>query len=167
MIRHLSDRRGLALLEFALVLPLLLVLTAIVVDLGFCYNARLNTLRGVTAGALYAFENGGGVTVATAPQLRAAISAIVVDASGSRVPTVTVMVNNVAGSSAADDFYCTSGRPTTWRSVGPSPIPCSDGTMAAKFVTIRTTGTQPSLIPFAALGPRLFPLTETVVVRTR
>lgn len=167
MIGRLADRRGLALLEFALVLPVLLVLIAIVIDLGFCYNARLNALRGITAGALYAFENGGSVTPATAPQLRTTVAAIVTQAAGNQPPEVTVMVNNVAGANAAGDYYCTSGKPTVWRSVGPTRVGCDDDTMAAKFVTIRATRTQTALIPFATLGAHLFPLTETIVVRTK
>ncbi len=167
MMRLLPDRRGVALIEFALLLPLLLVLTAIVVDLGFCYNARLNTLRGVTAGALYAFENGGTVTAATAPQLRTAIAGIVTDGAGSAMPTVAILINNDAGTATAGDYYCPAGQPVVWRSVGSASIACGDGTMAAKYVTIRTSGDYPSLIPFAGLGRRLFPLTETIVVRAK
>jgi Flp pilus assembly protein TadG len=161
------DERGLALLEFALLLPLLLLLLAIVIDLCFCYNARLNTLRGITAGALYAFEKGGTVTSANAEQLRTTIADIVRQGAGSTPPTVTVLVNNVAGASAADSFYCTSGSPTQWRASGPTSTACGDQTMSAKFITIRTAGTYQSRVPIISLGAQIFPLSDIIVVRAR
>lgn len=165
--RLAADRRGVALIEFALVLPPLLLLVALIVDIGFAYNARLNTLRGVSAGAMYAFENGGDVDAGSADAFRQTIATIVQQGAGATAPTVTVLVNNVAGPGAADGYYCSSGIPTQWRSTGMTRSACGDGTMSAKFVTIRTTGTPVAIIPVAAIGARLFPLTETVVVRAK
>lgn len=162
-----ADRRGLAVIEFALILPPLVLLVALIVDIGLCYNARLNTLRGAAAGAMYAFENGGDVTAATADAFRGTISNIVQQGAGSTSPAVTVLVNNVAGPGAADQFYCTSGKPTQWRSTGAASMACGDDTMSAKFVTIRTARTPVAIIPVVAFGARIFPQTATIVVRTK
>lgn len=167
IMRLAGDRRGLALLEFALVLPPLLLLVALIADLGFAYHSRLDTLRGVTAGAMYAFEHGGDVTAANAEAFRRTIADIVTQGAGTTAPTVTVMVNTVAGSSTADLFYCTSGTPTQYRSTGSTSAACGDNTMSAKFVTIRAQGQARVTIPFLSIGSRLFPTTDSIVVRAK
>ena len=161
------DSRGAALIVFALLLPPLLVLLALLIDLGFCFNARLNTLRGVTAGAMFAFQNGGAVTAGTATDLRNTIVSIVQDGAGSTAPTATVLINNAAGTQNADNFYCTAGYPVQWTSTGSTSGSCADGTTSAKFVTITTSGTAALPIPLASFAGQIFPMTETIVVRAK
>ena len=159
--------RGAALIEFALVLPPLLLILAIVIDLGLAYNLQLNALRGVAAGSVYAFENGGGVTSGNAADLRGRIAAVVQESAGSTRLTVTVLINNVAGSGAADAYYCTSGYPIQWTSTGASQATCADQTRSAKFVTIRTSATPNAVVPVASFGATLFPVNEAITVRLK
>lgn len=162
-----ADRRAVALIEFALILPALLLLLAIVIDFGQAYHARIVMLRAVTAGALDAFERGGAVTSANATDFRASIETTVRQAAGDAPLTVTILVNNLAGSSNADTYYCTTGYPVLWAGTGTTSSGCPDHTMSAKFVTIQISAVSTPLFPFGSIGASMFPLSETVRVRTK
>jgi len=162
-----ADKRAVALIEFALALPPLLILLAIVIDLGRAYHARLVLLRALTAGALYAFEQGSTVTSATATDLRASITTIVQQSADDASLTVTIRLNGQAGSANADGYYCTTGYPVNWTTTGTKSVSCPDHTMSAKFVAIHVSGVFTPLFPFGSIAGSMFPLTETVLVRTK
>ncbi len=147
MIRGRGDRRAIAAVEFALVVPVVLAMVAGGADLGFLIRARSAVSSAVAQGAYYAVVTGTSVTassIATMVEHAAAISGV----------TATV---------AGPTSYCTSGTPLALSAV-PNSGTCADGTKPGSYVTISATGTAfsigASVIGFA--GSRV---NETATVR--
>lgn len=161
------DRRGVAALELAIVLPVMVVIVAMIVDLGFCYNARLATMRGMNAAALYAYRNGGTVTIADAHDVETQLQRVTREVAGNQDLAVTVLLNGAAMPQRANEFFCAGQGLKTWISTGYTRAPCPDGAMSAKIYTIRTSGITDSPIPLALLGATLLPLDDQIVVRAR
>ncbi len=93
------DRRGVAAVEFALIVPVLLILLGGAADFGLIMTARSKLANGVAQGVQYALLTGPGATQAairTAVQAGAARSGL--------AQTVAVAVSGPA-------CYCTSGQP--------------------------------------------------------
>ncbi len=128
MIRGGSGRRAIAAVEFALVVPVVLVMIAGGADLGFLIRARSAVSSAVAQGAYYAVVTGTSVTasqVATMVEQASAISGV----------TATV---------AGPTSYCTSGTPLALSAV-PNSGTCADGTKPGSYVTISATGTAFSI----------------------
>lgn len=114
-----ADRRAIAAVEFALIVPLILILIAGGADLGFVVWARSALSSAIAQGAYYAVLTGASVSSNN-------IVAMVEKSAGMSGVTATV---------AGPASYCTSGTP-----VGLTPAPnsgnCPDGTVPGSYVTI-------------------------------
>jgi Flp pilus assembly protein TadG len=161
LIRH-SIRRlsagansGIAAVEFAILVPVFLILLMGATDLGQMLYAYYRLDQAVAAGAEYAALNAANVTSTNGAALASSIATIVESANGSSWandtivvndgPTVTVTSGTAASSgtaSNADSYYCLTGSPGSW-SWGTANAnqltPCAGGGSPGKFVTVTAT----------------------------
>lgn len=155
-LRHflLRDERGVSSVEFALIVPVLLLILAGVVDLGGAIKAKFDLNSAVSAAANFAMLNGESVTSAEGTELAAQVATIAMGGLSGGQGRVEVLVNDgpklvyadgatQASTTAgrADKCYCptrsggtiTFGNPATCGSV------CASGATAGKFVVIRAS----------------------------
>lgn len=151
----LRDIRGVSTVEFALVVPVLLLIVAGVVDLGGALKAKFDLNSSISAASNFALLNADNVTAAKGSDLAAQIATIaqgglsgnqgVVSISVNGGPGVTV-TNGAAqqqtGGSDADKCYCPtrSGGTISFGSAVSCGTQCSgSGGTAGKFVVIRAS----------------------------
>lgn len=140
-------RRGVAAVEFALVVPLVLMLFGGATDIGLAVWTRGILSNAVSAGAYYAFLTGPSV----APS---AITTLVENASP---------LSGVSASATEPDTYCASGSPATLTAT-PQSDTCSDGTKPGTYTMISASYAMIPMLPaFTGLGPTQ--LQESVTVR--
>jgi Flp pilus assembly protein TadG len=129
---RLSDRRGTAAIEFALLTPVLLALLLGAVELGFGVYAAIQAQSAAEAGALYAAENGWD---------SAGISAAVVNATGATGMAAT----------PAPTLFC--GCPTTSgiTAIGCTST-CASGIQPGQYVQINSALARLSILSDPGLG---------------
>jgi Flp pilus assembly protein TadG len=142
---------GVAAVEFAFLVPVLLVLFSGIIDISQMLYAYYRLDQAVAAGAQYAVLNAANVTSTTGASLATSIATVVENANGTAWtndtvvvndgPTVTVTNGTAASSgtaSNADEYYCVTGSPLnwTWGTAYTTQTNCSGGDTAGKYVTV-------------------------------
>jgi Flp pilus assembly protein TadG len=138
----MTDRKGSAAVEFAMVLPILLTCLAILADFGLASEAKGSLAAATAAGAQYASAIGPDVTPA----------AIVSVVRGQLAATVTVMGPECGCVSAATMI------PEQCQAT------CPNGTRPGTYVTIAARRRYTPILP---LYSRLAPLDMTDMARVR
>jgi len=129
----LSDRRGVAALEFAVIGPLLLLIFGGLTDMGLATRCKSQLAQAVASGAQYAFKVGPTVTAASVQSM--------VQAS----TTLSGVVATVSG----PKLGCVSGSPATLGG-GTAGTACSDGTQPGTYVVIAATYTYNEIMPLVS-----------------
>lgn len=147
---------GMAAIEFAVIVPVFLVLLMGGVDMGQMLFAYYKLDQAVASGSQYAVLNAGEVNSTSGATLATNIATVVESANGSAWANDTVVVNNGPSATAtnggitmggtasnADSCYCPSGSPGSW-SFGNAKncnASCDGGGNATtgKYVTITAT----------------------------
>jgi Flp pilus assembly protein TadG len=111
--QHLKDCRAIAALEFALTLPVLLILLGGVVDFGQAMYYRNAIANGIAAGAQYAVVNAGTATTATIQSMVQTVSGLSTAVSVTVTPKVgyCVVVNNQTGAALTAGTTCSDNSP--------------------------------------------------------
>jgi Flp pilus assembly protein TadG len=164
-----GDKAGVAAVEFAIILPLMLVVFSGLVNLGFAIQAKIQINTALSAAGYYAFEKGQSVTSSDAADLADRIKSLVgAQLTGRGTFSTTVLYNGSTDTSAMDDYYCTSSSaPATFTKAGSTPSACSQTITSGKYLTIKVTGQITAPAPFASvLGP-ILSVAETTHVRVR
>lgn len=143
------DSRGVAAIEFAIVVPILALIMVAMVDFGLVLFVRFGLNENVSASANYAIVGASSASSTGGATLASNLVAI--------VPTnvnMTVVVNNgpsvtrtngssVASGTAsnANSCYCptVSGSTVTWGSAVTCGGSCGSGLLAGKFVSINAS----------------------------
>jgi Flp pilus assembly protein TadG len=151
--------RAVAALEVALLTPVLVALLAFTVDFSFYLYASLQLSNAVSAGALYAMNNGqmtlpnssgcASTTPAclTVSQLRSNIGTLVTNAVSPNVASPTVYYNTSSSSATdTDGIYNSCYCPDSTQAAGTQTpvtcgIACSDGTQPGSFLVIQGSST--------------------------
>lgn len=142
------SRRGVAALEFALTMPVLLILLGGLTDFGFALWDKAKLADAVAIGAQYAYLNAGSTT------LQQSVQTLVSTASGISSSTLSV-------TATAPASYCLAGTPPALAS---STMPCTDGTAPGKYMTITASYPYPAILPaYSMLVGKT--LTESTTVR--
>ena len=139
--------RGVAAVEFALVVPLVLLLFGGATDLGLAVWTRGILAGAVSQGAYYAFLSGPTVSPS-------AISTM--------VQNVTTL-SGVSASATTPATYCASGSPATLTAT-PASDTCADGTKPGTYTTITASYTMTPMLP-AFTGLSASRMQESVTVR--
>ncbi|MEJ0044888.1 MAG: TadE family protein [Rhodospirillales bacterium] len=153
---RLGDRRAIAAIETALMVPLFCLILVALVDLSGVVLLRLRLEMALAAAANYALinasqvnsVNGASLATAAAQMMSTNVSGPL--ASGTVVvnngPTATVSHGQVVSSGSpapADACYCPTGSSSPWNWGGSVACgqPCGSGASAGKFVTLINTQT--------------------------
>jgi Flp pilus assembly protein TadG len=138
----LADRRGIAAVEFALVVPVLLLLLGGVADFGLLMMGRSQLANGIAQGVQYALLIGPGVPAAT-------VSSVVATGSARSGISATVTVE-ITGPVC----YCVSGQPaalsgssTALSATYTCTGTCPDAKTPGVFLIIAANYTYRSLMP--------------------
>ncbi|MCD2174557.1 TadE/TadG family type IV pilus assembly protein [Rhizobium sp. C4] len=165
-LRLARHRAGSAAVEFAIVFPLMLVILAATVDLGFAYYQKSRVGSAISAAAYYAVRNGNTLTSANADLMRVTLESIIRSTLGmSTNITVSILINNSTNALDASSYFCVTGYPPTYSSTGLTPASCSANLTSGKFVTIRVTEQLQPLILSPGFLSGVYGLNRTVVAR--
>ncbi|BCJ92407.1 hypothetical protein IZ6_31420 [Terrihabitans soli] len=162
--------------EFAIVIPVLLLIIAGTVDFGRAIYSKFRLESAVSASANYAMVNSAQVAAGTGPALAGNLATILLSNTSTAVTgKVTVnngpvsqlsggTVSNSGTASRADSCYCptASSGAINWGSAVTCGAACPAGGLAGKFVEI--TAEYPHKPMFLARDPRL---TARAVVQTQ
>jgi len=156
-----ADEQGTAVVEFAMIAPVLLLLLIGTVDFGTAIYDRFALNGAVSAAADYAILNASSVNSTQGQSLAQALGNILSSAQAANWANAIVTVNNgpsaalsggvltLSGSSSpADSCYCptpASGGGVNWGSSATCGSTCSGGGIAGKFVTIAAS------VPFTSM----------------
>ncbi|HEY5046448.1 MAG TPA: TadE/TadG family type IV pilus assembly protein [Rhizomicrobium sp.] len=153
LLSHPLDE-GLAAIEFALVVPVFLLILVGAVDLGGMLYTSYQLETAVAAGAEYAALNGSNVNSTSGATLASSIAGVVENANGATWANDSVVVNDgpsvtvTAGvvssggtASNANSCYCPTGSPPNWvwGSAATCNSICATGGQAQQFVMITAT----------------------------
>jgi Flp pilus assembly protein TadG len=153
LAERLSGRMdsGLAAIEFAMLVPVYLLILVGAVDMGGMLYTSYQLETAVAAGSEYAAVNSTSVNATNGATLASSIAGIVENANGSAWANDTIVVNNgpsvtvTSGTAAsggtpsnAGNCYCPTGAPPNWAwgSAATCGSSCAGGGQAGKFVTI-------------------------------
>lgn len=125
-------RRGSAAIEFALAIPILLVLVAGTAEIGFGVHEAMQVYNSVEAGALYASKHGFDVT---------GISNAVVNATGTSGITATPAPTSFCGCPSAGGVA-----PATCGAV------CGGGGTAGTYVRVNASYTHETILNYPSFG---------------
>lgn len=165
-LRLARHRAGSAAVEFAIVFPLMLLILAATVDLGFAYYQKSRVGSAISAAAYYAVRNGSTLSAANADLLRVTLESIVRSTLGmSTNITVSILINNSTNAIDASSYFCVAGYPPVYTSTGLTPASCSANVTSGKFVTIRVTEQLQPLILSPGLLTNVYGLDRSVVAR--
>ena len=160
------DSSAVAAIEFALMSPLLILVTLGMVDLAFAFYAQLRANSALSAAAHHAFASHDNVTAGTVPTYLSRIELVL----SSRLPAsinarLQVLYNgsNTAANSA--NYYCLTGTPATLSSTGASISNCGGDVLSGRYVTIKLDGDALSFFSTGSVLAGQFSLSETVHVR--
>lgn len=138
VLRCRDDSRGVAAIEFAMIVPVLLFMMVGVTDLGMGLYADMQVQNAAQAGAQYAIAHGyTASSISTAVTSATSFSGITVSAG----PTKFCGCPSSTGVTTAT---CSST--------------CDNGTSAGTYVTVSASGTYTTLLPYP-----LIPTTYTFV----
>ena len=151
----LANNKGIAAVEFALLMPVFGLILAGIADVGGVLLTRFRLDAAVSAGANYAMVNAASVSSTSGATLASSISTVVANNAGSTWGDDAIVVNNgpsqtitggasTSGGSAAnaDSCYCPTISPSfAWGAAVTCASACSGGGIAGKFVTITATRT--------------------------
>jgi Flp pilus assembly protein TadG len=138
---------GTALIEFAVIAPLLFLFMIYIMDFGLFIWTEMEVQNAVQAGAQFAIANGYSSSAIT-----------------SAVQNVTTFTT-IRASPAPTQFYgCPSNSGVT--SVAQGSI-CGDGAGAGQYVTVSASATYNTLIISNIFTSSTYPLTATATVRTQ
>lgn len=164
----LRSRRGVVIVEFAIVAPVLMTLLMLVADFGIALNMRLRVGAAAGAAAQYIHTNGTGLTQAGFAAFANSVKSVVTSTADLSVtPVVTVLINNTSDGSGANSYYCVSGSPPVWTAAASSSSTCSSNLTAGQFITLSISASIPSLFPTDPVIGAVFPLSETIIVRVK
>jgi Flp pilus assembly protein TadG len=138
---------GTAALEFAIIAPVLMALTAAMVDVGGLLHSRMLVANAVSAAGHYAFMAGPTVTPAT-------LGAIVTSTAGMSGVTPTV---------TGPACYCPTGSPLALSAVTCGTT-CAGGVAVGTYVTIRASFPATTLLRGYSFTSQAN-LAEQVIVR--
>lgn len=130
--RRRPDRRGTAAMEFALALPVLLVLIVGTAEIGFAVYEAMQVYNSVEAGALYAAKNGYDVT---------GISNAVVNATSTTGITAAPAPTQFCG--------CPSAGGVVTATCGAT---CTGGGTAGTYVRISAAYTHQTILSYPTFG---------------
>ena len=181
-LQFIRARGGAAAIEFAITVPVILLIMVGVTDLGGMLYMHYQLETAVAAGAQYAAINTSSVNSTSGGALASSIATVIANANGNGWANDAVVVNNgpavtmtsgtatTSGTASnADSCYCPSGSPPnwTWGSAATCGSTCSDGSTAAgKYVTITASATYtPLLTAFNLINTST--LTQSVVVEAQ
>ena len=165
-LRLTRHRAGAAAVEFAVVFPLMLMIFAATVDLGFAYYQKSRIGSAISAAAYYAVRNGNTLSAATAPVIQATLESIVRSTLGTSTSiTVSVLINNSTNPLDASNYFCVAGYPPVYTSTGLTPASCSGNVTSGKFVTIHVTEQLQPLILSPGFLAGIYGLDRSVVAR--
>jgi Flp pilus assembly protein TadG len=120
LARLRSDNRAVALIEFAVVMPILVILLLPLVDLGMGFYAKTQVMTAAEAGAQYAFVHGwSGTSTTSQTSILSAVSSAT-SLSGVQASPVPVLACG-----------CADGTTITYSSPGGSFSPSSCSAMTA------------------------------------
>ena len=123
-----NDTRGLAAIEFAIYVPILLMLTVCTIDLGEAAYDAMQVENAAQAGSQYASVHGYNV-----PAISTAI-------------TSATSLSGLTASPAPTEFCgCPSGSGVTITTCGST---CSDGSLTGTYVTSSATATYTTMIHY-------------------
>lgn len=152
--RFAVDRSGIAAIEFALMLPVVALVTAASVDFGAILFTKFKLDESVSSATNYAMLNAGSVNAASGSSLASALATLVASSRGSGWANSSVTVNAGPGasstngslsasgsSSPADSCYCPTGSAASvsWGSTQTCGASCAGGGFAGKFVQVTAT----------------------------
>ena len=127
--RLLRDRSGNVATEFALILPITVLMMGGLIEFGLAVNHGTSLENGARAGAQYALQKGLDVS---------GIQATIQSATNLTVQT---------GEISATEFYECSG---TWGTAVDSTTNCGTGIPLVKFIRVTVTQPYTSFLPFIA-----------------
>lgn len=158
---NMRQQTGNAIVEFALVLPFLLLVTMSIIALGRYTYFGIVVANAARAGALYGAQPGGGGDVDAAGMIAAAEN----DAANNGVGTVTSPSPSATG-------YC-----MTWVASTPFPSPnptsnpsctnTSGSNILINYVSVTVTGKASSGLPRLPFLPSTITITRTAVQRVQ
>jgi Flp pilus assembly protein TadG len=155
----LRDERGVAAVEFALVVPFFALILAATVDFGIELYLREQLDDSVSAAANYALVNSQQVNSSNAASLGSTLASLVANTHGSNWASSTVTVNagptatsggsSSGTASAADSCYCPTGGASslTWGATQTCGATCPSGAVAGKFVLVTASASYSPLFP--------------------
>lgn len=141
------DRRGTAALEFALVMPVLLLLLGGLVEFGWAVWSDSALCNAVSQASYYGFLTGSGVSTSSLVAIAEKASAL----------------SDVTATASTPACYCASGTPATPSPATSCTTACADGTYPGTYTTIVAQYSVPTFLP-------LFPsptITESAMVRLK
>jgi len=182
LISFARDKSGASAVEFAMVIPIFLLLLVGIADFGGALYVKFGLNSIVSAAANYALVSNANVNSSGGAGLASSLASIVSNANGSNWANGTVVVNNgpattiASGTkspsgtaSNADLCYCpvkaSSG--ITWGAAATCGSPCNGGGLAGKFVTIVASRTYSPIFSSYGLVKNGVITSNTVVVETQ
>jgi Flp pilus assembly protein TadG len=161
---------GVAAIEFALLMPVLVMLFLGVADFSMAYHDQLQMSSALSAGAEYAFTQGqteSGSTLDT--DVQTFVNSIISTNLKNATATVTVYYNGASADGVSTNCYCVNGSPPTYTSQGTTcGSSCSDasGSTGGKYVSINGSLTYTPMFSintvfFAGINP----IKQTITVR--
>ncbi len=133
--RFVADHRGVALIEFAVVMPVLVLLLLPLVDLGLGFYVKTQLMTAAEAGTQYAFVNGwSGTSTTTQTNILSAVNSATGLGSMSATPAPALACG------------CADGTTITYSSPGSAFSPsacsaltaCASGASPGAYVTVST-----------------------------
>jgi Flp pilus assembly protein TadG len=166
VLRLARQRAGSAAVEFAIVFPVMLLILAGTVDLGFAYYQKSRVSSAISSAAYYAVRNGRTLSAANADLVRVTLESIVRSTLGmSTNITVSILINNSTNAVDASTYFCVAGYPPVYTSTGLTPASCSGNVTSGKFVTIRVTEQLQPLILSTGFLANVYGLDRSVTAR--
>jgi Flp pilus assembly protein TadG len=170
--RSVRRRRnaGVAALEFALLVPVLIALFLGVAEFSMVYHDQLQVSSALSAGAEFAFtkgqteEGGSGGNLDTDVQtfVNSIISSNLLNATAS----VVVYYNGVTADGSPSSCYCPTSSPLAFNTTATCGATCSDGSTAGKFATLTASLTYtPMFSVNSVFFHGLNPFKQTITVR--
>lgn len=145
-----QNEKGSALVELALILPLLLLLFMGIVDLGRAFYYSNSVARAAEAGALYGAQNPTDTTG-------------MVDASDQAMSTGFGSAKDMKGKSATASYGCECAD-GTGKSTACSTAPSCTNMNTVYYVTVQANAAFKPLLPWPGV-PSSFSLSSTVTMR--
>ncbi len=108
--RRRSRTRGQSLVEFALVIPLFLLILSGIMDFGFLLYSRMTVINAAREGARVATtmtEDAGTIPSAVSSQVSAAAGGLTVNTTSCRVPKGSTSCSGFGGTEAGDSVRVT------------------------------------------------------------